>query len=290
MNDRNDNGDDKNNDDKNNNEGVDVILPAGGRIAGEFARDAGAAIKALIRLNDETLLARTIAALRETGRARRIVVVGTHEDAELRAAASDADALLPEGETGPDNIFRALDYLRSGGFPPRPVLIVTTDLPFVTAASFSGFLERCSPDADLCIPVVERAEYEARFPHAQNEFVRLRDGQWTIGGAFLVRPDALEKSRTQLDQIFAARKSQPAMARLLGPLFIARFALRQLTVAHIERRCGQILGVRGVAVRGCAPELAFDIDQPNEYRYAVEWTAAGSPTAVRSPEEMRIQP
>ena len=266
--------------------GVDVILPAGGRIAGEFAQDAGAAIKALIRLNGETQLARTIAALRETGRARRILVVGAHRDADLQAAAAHADALLPEGETGPDNIFRALDYLRSDGRPPRSVLIVTTDLPFVTSTALSGFLDRCPPDADLCIPVIARAAYEARFPGSENEFVRLADGQWTIGGAFLVRPDALQKSRTQLGRVFAARKSQMAMARLLGPLFIARFALRRLAVAHIERRCSQILGVRGVAVRGCAPELAFDIDQPNEYRYAVEWAAAAAP----APQKVNLLP
>lgn len=269
--------------DNDQNKGVDVILPAGGRIAGEFARDAGAVIKALIRRNGETLLARTIGALRETGHARRIVVVGAAGDADLQAAAANADALLPEGETGPDNIFRALDYLRSDGLPPRPVLIVTTDLPFVTARALSGFLDRCcSADADLCIPVIERAAYETRFPHSENEFVRLADGQWTIGGAFLVRPDALEKSRTQLDCVFAARKSQIAMARLLGPLFIARFAFRQLTVAHIEQRCGQILGVRGAAVPGCAPELAFDIDQPSEYRYAVEWAEARSSEETRT--------
>ena len=260
------------NDDDQNSNGVDVILPAGGRVAGEFAQEAGTQIKALIRLNGETLLARTIAVLRETGRARRIVVVGPASDADLQAAAVDADALLPEGETGPDNIFRGLDYLRSDGEanrPPRPVLIVTTDLPFVTTRALCGLLDRCPPGADLCIPVIERAAYEARFPGSANEFVRLADGQWTIGGAFLVRPDALQKCRTQLDRVFAARKSQPAMARLLGPVFIARFALRRLSVAHIEQRCSQILGVRGVAVRGCAPELAFDIDLQSEYRYAV---------------------
>ena len=79
-------------------------------------------------------------------------------------------------------------------------------------------------------------------------------------GAFLVRPDALRRSRVQIERVFAARKSQPAMARLLGPVFIARFLTRRLSVAHIEARCGHILGCRGQAVRGAAPELAFDID------------------------------
>jgi hypothetical protein len=76
------------------------------------------------------------------------------------------------------------------------------------------------------------------------------------------------------------------MARLLGLLFIARFAFRRLSVAHIERRCSQILGVRGVAVHGCAPELAFDIDQESEHRYAVEWAGAAS----TGPQKVNLLP
>lgn len=261
---------------------VDVILPAGGRIAGEFAQHANTTIKALIRLGGgETILSQTIAALRASGRTGRIVVVGPAGDAGLQAAASGADALLPEGETGPDNIFRALAHLQTGenSAPARPALIVTTDLPFASAEAIAGFLNACPDDADLCVPVIERAAYEARFPGTQNEWVRLVDGEWTVGGASLVRPDALERSRPHLERVFAARKNQVAMARLLGPVFVARFLLRRLGVPHIERRCSDLIRVRGVAVRGGDPVLAFDIDTPKEWRYAVEW--AGSPPAVK---------
>jgi GTP:adenosylcobinamide-phosphate guanylyltransferase len=252
-------------------ETVHAILPAGGRIAGGFADAAGVTIKTLIRGSDgQTLLARIIEALRKSGRVERIAVVGTHDDPGLRAAAARADTLLPEGDSGPDNIFRALDWLRAGSDSPLPqrVLIVTTDLPFVTPDAIADLIDRCSPEADICVPVIERDEFERRFPGSINEWVRLRDGQWTIGGAFLVRPDALLRSRVQIDRAFAARKSQLAMARLLGPIFIARFLTRRLGVADIEARCARILGCRGQAVRSAAPELAFDIDTVDDWRYA----------------------
>ena len=50
---------------------------------------------------------------------------------------------------------------------------------------------------------------------AAGEYVRLRDGKWTMGGVFLVNPAALEANRLHIERVFAARKSQIAMARLL---------------------------------------------------------------------------
>ena len=37
---------------------------------------------------------------------------------------------------------------------------------------------------------------------------------------------------------------------------------------QIERRCLDILGCSGCVVKGCSPELAFDIDTFEEYKYA----------------------
>jgi len=59
------------------------------------------------------------------------------------------------------------------------------------------------------------------------------------------------------------------MARLLGPLLVLRFLTRRLTVKQIESKAIELLGCTGGAVRGCAPELAFDIDYPSDYRYVL---------------------
>src|SRR5207244_12927664 len=95
--------------------------------------------------------------------------------------------------------------------------------------------------------------FDERFPGTTSEFVRLRDGEWTMGCAFLVNPAAAVAHRIHIERVFDARKSQLAMARLLGPLFIARFVTRRLEIAHIEARCSQILGCAGAAVPDCDP-------------------------------------
>jgi len=248
---------------------VDAILPAGGRISGAFAAEAGAEIKALIELGGRTVLERTLAALRATGRVLRVVVIGPAEVA-AHPGARAADVVLPAGASSPTNILRGIEWLRDahGGSLPDRVLVLTTDLPFLTPQAIAGFLDACPPDAEICLPLIRRQEFEARFPGLSIDYVRLPDGELTMGCAFLVKPAAIIANRAIIERAFAARKSQIAMVRLLGPAFILRFLTHRLTTAHIRRRCFELLGCDGVPIPGSAPELAFDIDRPVEYRYA----------------------
>lgn len=255
----------------------DAVLPTGGRIAGAFAQEAGVEIKALIALHGRTLLERTIDALRATGRIGRIVVIGPDE-LKNHAATRAADAVLPESESGPANIFRGLQWLRekNDSQAAHRVLVVPTDLPFLTAAAITDFLDACPARAEVCLPIIRRAAFEVRFPGSGGPYVRLRDGEWTLGCVFLLNPLAMTRNRAHIERIFEARKSQLAMARLLGPLFIARFLCGRLEVAHIQQRCESVLGCTGHAASDCAPELAFDIDLPEELRLAEEFYSAAA--------------
>lgn len=256
-------------------ETFDVLLPAGGRINDAWAKNAGAEIKTLLKFGGETMLQRTIRILRETANIGRIVVIGP---AELREAAQNADVLLPEGESGPDNIFRGLAWLQENPTDrvldienDARVLVMTTDLPFVTSSSIAHFLEACSRDAEICIPIVEKAPFEARFPDSPNFWVPLGGQNWTLACAFLLHVESLKRSKSHIEAIFAARKSQLQMAKVLGPLFIARLLLKKLTIAHIQQRCEKVLGCRGQVIDNAAPELAFDIDDEAEYLYATAY-------------------
>ncbi len=248
---------------------IDAILPAGGRISGEFAEETGVSVKALIEIGGRTVLERTIDALRATGRVGRAVVIGPSEIAE-HACAGCADAVLSEGgDSGPANIIKGIKWLRdTDGASSDKVLIVTTDLPFVTPESIRAFIDSCPAGIDLCAPLVTKEQFDARFPGTQGFFVPLADGRWTIGCGFLVNPTAIEANRDHIERVFAQRKSQVGMARLLGLPFIVKFLARRLTVSDIERRCCDMLGCSGKGVAGSPPELAFDLDHLADYRYA----------------------
>lgn len=248
---------------------LDVVLPAGGRIGGEFAAETGVEVKALVDVGGRTVLERTLDALRETGRVRRAVVIGPQEVRD-HPCAELADAALPEGgNSGPANILRGIEWLheQDGGYADR-VLILTTDLPFLSPHAISTFVDSCPAGVDLCAPLVSKEAFEARFPGSGNQYVGLADGQWTLGCGFLVDPRAIAANRDHIEAVFAARKSQIGMARLLGLGFIIRFLTHRLSVAHIEARCTNMLGCSANGVPQSPPELAFDMDDLAEYRYA----------------------
>lgn len=257
---------------------LDVVLPAGGRITGGFAEEASASLKALIRINGTCMLEHTIETLRLTDGIGRIVVVGPPELA-LHPASRNADAVLPERTSGPENILAAVDYLEAVAGESRRLLIVATDLPCLTPRTITGFINQCPDDAEICVPIVRRGDYLGRFPGSPATFVTLADGQRTMGCAFLVDPQALRRNRRAVQQAFDARKSEIAMAKLLGPLFVLKFVTRRFRVHDVEKRCGQILGCRGVAVRNAPPELAADIDTVADYRY-LERVGRGAGSAL----------
>ena len=245
----------------------DVVLPAGGRISGDFAQAAGTEIKALIRFEEETILRRTIRALRASECVGRIAVVGPKE-VLTEARESGADLTLPEGKTGPDNIFRGLDGLTN---VTTHLLIVTGDMPFLTPESVRDFLALCPTQAEVCIPIVERGAFETLYPGLIRTDTPLHDGYFRLGGLFRVEVGTLRRTRSHLEQMFAARKNNLQMARMIGVPFIVRYLFRRLTVDQIVLRAGEVLQCGGAAVRGVPPEIAFDIDIPEELAYARQY-------------------
>jgi GTP:adenosylcobinamide-phosphate guanylyltransferase len=247
------------------------VLPAGGRIAGEFARQVGVEVKALIALDGQTILRRTIETLRRTERIGRIVVVGPAAALE-EARACGVEGAVEEGETGPENILRGLAWLENAA---SHALVVTSDLPFLTPDSLAALLDASPSHADLAVPIVTRQAFEARFPGTDSEYVALREGAFTLGCAFLVRPRAALHNRAHLERVFAARKSQWQMARLIGARTALRFLTKRLTVQEIVERASHIVNVRGHAILDAPAELAFDIDLPADYHYALAYSRKG---------------
>lgn len=248
--------------------GFDVVIPAGGRIDEAFARVVGVQSKALIRLNNKTILRHTIEALRASDQIGRIVVVGSeevvkHEDAQL------ADAVLPETGSSPANIWLGAQHLQTLDFPPDRILIVTCDQPFLTAASFNAFFALCDHSIDFNVSLIARDDFEEAFPGASATFVKLLDGEWTTGGVFLITIRGLKIALDHMEKVFKARKSKLGMARLLGLKFVWDYLNKKLTVQDVEQKVMDILRVRGRAVPGSPPDFAFDVDYIEDYQYVL---------------------
>ncbi len=238
-----------------------AVITAGGRIDGAFASAAGTRVKALASLHGATMLERVLDALRGTG-ATRIAVVGGEE---VRGACGAAvDRFIDESPSGSENILRALRAWPEDG---EPLLYATSDLPYVTAEAIRDFVQR-TPTGALAVPLVEFADYAVRFPQAPSCGITLAGERVVNGGVFLLPPDSAPRLAGAATAFFEARKRPWRMASLIGPLALIRFVAGRLSVTDLEGTAHRVLQMPARAVRGCAAELAFDIDTAAEYGYA----------------------
>lgn len=239
-----------------------AVITAGGRIEGTFAQEAGTPVKALALVRGATMLDRIIQALRGAG-ATRIALVG---GSEVRAAAQDqVERFVDESPSGSQNMLRALRAWPDDG---EPLLYATSDLPYVTAATVTNFVKRVPPQT-LCVALSHHSDYVARFPDAPTAGITLAGERVVNGGVFMIPGGSVDPLAAIATQFFDARKRPWQMAGLVGAAVLFRFVFRRLSVADLERRAHQTLGVQALGLRNCAPELAFDVDGENEYRYAL---------------------
>ena len=199
------------------------------------------------------------------------VVVGPVEALQA-VVAPYTTRLVAEGETGPENVHRALAALtpqEKNGF----VLLCTSDLPFVTPEAIRWLIDCAPDDADIVFPVIAKQAFEAAFSGSPNTYARLAGKEYIGGSILMVRPDAIEKNLALIEKLFAVRKSQFGMARLLGFPFLLRFLTGVLTVAQAETRAGDLTGCRCRALMDAPPQISADIDSLADYDWATSFLA-----------------
>jgi CTP:molybdopterin cytidylyltransferase MocA len=243
---------------------VKAVITAGGRVDAPYAGAAGTDVKALAETRGVTMLDRIICALRGAG-VTRIAVVG---GAEVREACTGrVEQVVGESESGAQNVLRALHAWPDDD--DEPLLYATSDMPYVTAQAVTDFVLRRPNDA-VAMAVSEHADFAARFPGAPPFGIELGRERIVNGGIFSLPRGSCGNLAAIAIRFFEARKAPWRMAGLVNPLAMLRLATGRLSIAHIEREAQRILKLPAIAVRGCAPELAFDADTLSEYRYACE--------------------
>lgn len=243
-----------------------AAITAGGRVNGPLAAAMGTNVKALAPLGGGKLIDRAIEAARAAG-ARRITVIG---DGEIRAHCADqVDEIIAASPDGRENLRLAIERGAA-----EPLLLMTSDLPFITGEATRNFLARAAA-SDLALPLASELAYTRAYPGAPDHITALGNARVANGSivyfAAGVAPRVLDVSQ----RLFAARKSLWRMAILLGPHLLARFALRKLEIEHLERRAERLFGICARAVYDASPALCFDIDTIDDYRYALEHLATG---------------
>ena len=241
----------------------DAVVLAAGRLRAEEAKSAGVELKALARVGESTPLHAIVSALHMSCRVARVIVVGP---SNIRGTVREVDVWVDESATGEENVLAGLATART-----HRAIVSASDAPFVEVTHVDDLLVRIPDDADFAYPIFTRDEFLSEYPRGRVKFARVGSALWT-GGSLCVMNVALALQHARLIRRgFGARKSQLAMASLLGIDCILRHVTGRLEIEDIERRIGRLTGGRAAAIRGAHPALAMDCDSAQDIEYVRDW-------------------
>lgn len=216
------------------------------------------------------MLGCVVAALAAAASLGRIFVVGP-------VPPSDDYVSVTGGETMLNNLMAGLAAAQADGGGDGPVLVSTSDIPFLTPAAVEDFVRQASASgADLCFSYVPVALCYAKYPQMKRTAIKLREGKVTLGNLFLVNPRFLIAHQETITQAYAARKSPFQVGRMLGWGLLARFLGAQaltptlLPVSRLEAGVERLIGggCRVSAIRSEFPEIGTDVDKPDDVALA----------------------
>lgn len=242
---------------------LDAVVLAGGERT-DTGIDPGAGeeqrYEALLEIGGRPMVEYVVAALRGSPRIGRVVVVGPAEALRARVAPLGFEA-VEGGETMVESLLNGIKHLGEAG----RVLVATADIPLLTPQAIDDFIDRCQLlEADIYYPIVSKDTNDSLYPGVRRTYVRLRDGTFTGGNVVLLEPGVVREIQALIEWAVRVRKKPWQLSRLLGPWFVVRFLTKQLSLAEIEERVKQTLGLRGAAVVSPYPEIGIDVDKASD--------------------------
>ncbi len=218
------------------------------------AAHAGVADKAMIEVSGRTMLHRVIAALREAG-AGRILVVASSTAVKEHAASLDVEAV--DAAAGPSRS-AALGFELLGA----PLLVTTADHALLEAQWVSDFLNRIPSGADVAMLLAERAVIERDVPSTKRTYLRFADGAWSGCNVFYLATPQAMRVIDFWQSVEADRKKPWRIVRRLGPRLLLRYVTGRLSIAAALDHVGHRLGARIAMVPSRWGLAAVDVDKP----------------------------
>jgi molybdopterin-guanine dinucleotide biosynthesis protein A len=239
---------------------VECVVLAGGTPGPRdpLAAHTGGRPKALLELAGRPMIAWVLDALLGSRHLERVIVVGL-EAAALAGQPARVET-IPDHGSMVANFYAGLARLSGSG----PAAFCWSDIPLISAAMVDRFIESVDPELDLNVGLVPRTGLQARYPEADDLWLRLREGQFIAADFGLFHPRQTARVRPILEALEPLRKSAARAAWQLGLPLVIRYLTRRLAMADLERYVARRLGVRcGVRVVD-DPELGLDVDAPHD--------------------------
>jgi len=246
-----------------------AAILAGGGGGDKVAAAGGVACKALVDMGGEPMVNRVVRAALAAELIEDVVVVeGPGKQLSAGWAEPLARVATAPGEDFLDTVQEAARALPDAD----RILLVTVDIPMVTAEELDGFVRSCiGTQAELSYAMISAEDFDKEFPGRGKTVAHLREGHFTGGSVACVSRQFVVEQGETIARTFDRRKSKLALAQLFGLSFVAKMLVGQLSVAELEKRGSEMLGGRLHAVRTSSAGLAFDVDDAGDMELAREF-------------------
>jgi len=252
-------------------ENINVLLLAGGGMPPDLAAVTETHKRCLIVLKGETLLERVLSVVFEAFTSARVVVnLGSDQDGADIVSRYEPNAthyLCTGGLL--DAIMDGLDIFAGElgeKFYDEGMLLLTVDVPLIAAQHLLDIAEQARElNADGIWPIVERKVVEQRFPTTKRTYIRTRQGTFTGGNAFLLKPRLLRDNRKLLEKVYRSRKNPLALASVFSSRTLMRVLAGTISLPDLEREFSQRFGAHLRFADFPHPEIAVDLDKLSDY-------------------------
>lgn len=238
---------------------VDAVLLAGGRLKGLPASEPQVAGKGHIMIGDKPMSAYTLAALRQSKKIRRIILVSPVKKADLGPEWEGADEVVPAGSSLIASLFSGLKALPSSS---DPVLLTAGDLPFLSTEAIDDFLDRCAakPNNVLWYGFLDKTVSQAKYPEVRHTWVKMVEGTFCGGGLTCLRADIADAIQQAMAAVTAGRKNPFKLAGILGLKTLFYLLIGKLTISMAEEAAARLLKLPCCGVVSPYAETAYNID------------------------------
>ncbi len=221
--------------------------------------------KTLIAIAGKPMVQWVVDALTEAESIEHIVIVGLDSADGYKLRSSRITAQLPDQGSLLKNAVAGCNHLLAHNARARQVVFSNADIPTITGEMVDAFVAQCrDPEIDIYYSVVPRAVMEARFPRAGRSYVHFAEGAFAGGDMGVINPRVFRNHRALFEALVRSRKSALKQALRLGLGFFVKLYFKRLSIADLERRVPQKLGVRVRVVPVAHAELGMDVDKPHQ--------------------------
>ncbi|TYQ14812.1 UNVERIFIED_CONTAM: Molybdopterin-guanine dinucleotide biosynthesis protein A [Acetivibrio alkalicellulosi] len=213
--------------------------------------------KCLININGKALIDYVIEALKKSNDIGKIVVVGPLEDLDSYLNGKVNDIIDSKGSIV-QNLIKGIKYFGTD----EHLLVCTSDIPLITPEAINDFILKAKElEADFCYPVIEKTVNNKMFPEVERTFVKIKEGSFTGGNIFHMKPAVIETSVPLIEKLMDSRKNPFKMARLFGLGFFIKLLTGRLSIAIAEKKIFDILNVKAKCIISQYPEIGNDVDK-----------------------------